>query len=373
MARRYFPKSVQELVWWYERFISPLALIAGFLSDNFILLKRVDYWETDALLFFYLLVCACGIVLLNLIETGRVKSQRIVGWAPLIPVVMQFSFGGLFSGFLSLYSRSASFLESWIFVALLAILLIGNERFTRFYVRLEFQVSLYFGVLFSFLIFYMPVVLHQIGPKIFIVSGIVALGSISLFLILLSRLVPEVVKKHRTTVARSIAIIYIVFNVLYFNDLIPPLPLALKDAGVYHNVVHLPAQAGQNSGTYELTGEPQTWYQQYLNYDEVFDETPSDQVYVYDSIFAPTGLTTTVEDQWQYYDASSSVWQSTDSVSYQITGGREGGYEGYTYKGYLTPGKWRVNILTQYGQLIGRVGFTVVATSTEAATVVTDK
>jgi hypothetical protein len=373
MARRYFPKSIEDLVWWYERFISPLALVAGFLSDNFIFLKRVDFWYTDALLSFYLILCALGIVLLNLIESGRVRHKRIVSFAPLIPVIMQFAFGGLFSGYLSLYSRSASFLASWVFVALLAALLISNERFTRLYVRFSFQISLYFGVLFGFLIFFLPVIFHQIGPKMFIASGLVSLAAITLFLMLLSRLVPEIVKKNRTTIARTIAVIYVIFNLLYFNNLIPPLPLALKDAGVYHNVVHLPAQAGEIDGTYEVTGESLTWYQQYLGYGQVFHETPNDHVYVYTSIFAPNGLATTVENQWQYKDPSSGKWTTTDTVTYQIIGGRDGGYEGYSYEGYLPPGAWRVNILTQYGQLIGRVSFTVVGVSAPPQTVVTDK
>ncbi|HUO55945.1 MAG TPA: DUF2914 domain-containing protein [Candidatus Paceibacterota bacterium] len=367
MARRYFPKSVQDLLWWYERFISPLALVAGFISDNFILLKRVDFWFTDALLFFYLVVSALCIIALNIIESGRVRNQLIVRFAPFIPVVMQFSFGGLFSGYLSLYSRSASFLASWVFVVLLAVLLLGNERFMRLYVRFSFQISVYFGVLFSFLIFFLPIIFHQIGPKMFISSGALSLLVMTLFLMILARLVPEVVKKNKTVIARSIAVIYIMFNILYFNNIIPPLPLALKDSGVYHNVVHL------TSGTYELTGEPLAWYQDYLDYNNVFHETPNDRAYVYTSIFAPTGLTTIVQDQWQYYDPAARKWTTTDTIAYEITGGRDAGYEGYTYKGYLTPGDWRVNVLTQYGQIIGRVAFTVVPVSAPVSTVVTDK
>ncbi|HVM73327.1 MAG TPA: DUF2914 domain-containing protein [Candidatus Paceibacterota bacterium] len=367
MARKYFPKSVEELVWWYERFVSPLSLVVGFLFDNFVLLKRVDLWRTNALLFFYLLVCAFGIVLLNLVQTGRIKNQQFVRFSPFIPVAMQFAFGGLFSGYLSLYSRSASFFASWVFVAALAVLLLANERVTRRYVQFTFQVSLYFGVLFSFLIFFLPVLFHQIGPQMFLISGGVSLVVITLFLMIVGRLVPEVVKKNRTNVARSIAVIYIIFNVLYFNNLIPPLPLALKDSGVYHNVVH------EKDGTYQLTGEPLAWYQDYLNYNNVFHEAPNDYVYVYSAIFAPSGLATTVEDEWQYYDASTKQWNTTDTVPYQIIGGRDGGYEGYSYKGYLAAGNWRVNVLTSYGQLIGRVAFTVVQVPTEPAVIITNK
>src|SRR5690349_13850564 len=150
MIRRYLPKTGKDFVHLYERYLSPISLVAGFLADNFVLLRRVDLLRSNLLLFSYLIIAALGIVLLNLIETGRLKKSWIIKSAPFISIVVQFSFGGLFSGYLSLYARSAGYELSWIFVALVALLLLANERFTRFYVRFTFQISLYFFVLFSF-------------------------------------------------------------------------------------------------------------------------------------------------------------------------------------------------------------------------------
>jgi hypothetical protein len=365
MARRYFPKNVEEMVLWYQHYVSPLSLIAGFLSDNFILLKRVDLLRTNLLLLFYLLVCAFGIVAINLIAAGHVKNQRIVGWAPAIPIAVQFAFGGLFSGYLSLYGRSASLATSWIFVLVLAALLLGNERFMRFYALFRFQISLYFGSLFSFLIFFLPVVFHRIGPVMFLISGIVSLILITLFIMGLYRLVPEIVRLNRTRVARSIVIIFVVFNALYFFNLIPPLPLAIKDAGVYHSVIH------ESDGTYQLTGEVLPWYETYLNYSIIYHQESGEPVYVYTAIFAPNDLSTTIKYEWQHYDTASRAWVTTDTLSFPILGGRDAGYEGYTVKSNVTPGDWRVNVITIYGQLIGRVAFTDVAVSFAASTTVT--
>ena len=367
MARKYFPKSVEEMVLWYQHYVSPLSLIAGFLSDNFILLKRVDLLRTYLLLLFYLFVCAFGIVAINMIAAGHVKNQKIVSWAPAIPIAVQFAFGGLFSGYLSLYSRSASLATSWIFVIVLAVLLLGNERFMRFYALFPFQISLYFGSLFSFLIFFLPVIVHQIGPQMFLISGGLSLILITFFLIALYRLVPEIVKKNRTRVARAIAIIYVVFNALYFTNLIPPLPLAIKDAGVYHSVIH------ESDGTYQLTGEVLPWYEAYLNYSVVYHQNDGEPVYVYTAIFAPNNLSTTIKYEWQQYDEGSRAWVTTDTLSFPILGGRDAGYEGYTVKDNVTPGDWRVNVITSYGQLIGRVSFTDVAVSSAASTTVSIK
>jgi hypothetical protein len=346
---------------WYERYVSPVSLVAGFISDNLILLKRVDLWTTDALFLFYLALSGTGIVLINGLETGRIKKKFLIDAAPVIPIIVQFAFGGLFSGFLSLYSRSAGYAASWIFVALVAALLLGNERFARFYVRPAVQISILFTSLFAFLIFFLPVVFHQIGPWMFAASGISALLLIALFLALLIRLV-SAVKKQLTACARAIAVIYLAFNLLYFTGSIPPLPLSLKDAGVYHDVTHDVA-----AGTYTVTGEPQPWYDSIYPFYITFHELPGQSVFVYTSIFAPSGLSAQVLHEWQYNDPASGTWKTEATIEYSIQGGRDGGYEGYSELLNPAPGKWRVNVITQYGELIGRVSFTVVdATSSES-------
>ncbi len=357
MIRRYLPKSVEDLVWWYERYISPLALVAGFLIDHLILLRRIDVLQTYFIFFFYLIVAGTGIILLNMIETGKIKRPWVMSIAPLIPVAVQFSFGGLFSGFLSLYSKSAAFATSWIFVVVVAALLIGNERFTRLYVRFTFQISVYFAVLFSFFIFFLPVVFHQIGPWMFLFSGIVSVVCISIFFSILTWVAPERVRQNWTSAVRAVAAIAVVFNILYFTNAIPPLPLALRDAGVYHSISR--TQEG-----YELTYEPLLWWEQYLRYNTVFHQTPGEPIYVWSAIFAPTNLTTTILHEWQKYDETEGKWVITNSFSYPIVGGRDGGYRGYSVKGDVTPGEWRVRVLTRYGQVIGQVSFTVVRSET---------
>ncbi len=352
MARRYLTRNVQELVRWYERYISPLSLVAGFLADNYILMRRVDLWQTNILFFSYLAIAAVGIFLINLLEAGRIRWRWMVAVAPLIPVVVQFSFGGLFSGYLSLYSRSAGFAASWVFVLAVAALLIGNERFTRLYVRFSFQMSLYFFVLFSFFIFFLPVVFSTIGPAMFIVSGFASLAVLALFMHFMWLFIPEVVKRERTRVARSVAVIFVVFNVLYFLNFIPPLPLALKEAGVYHAVTKVGTE-------YRLSAERQSWFAELFSYNTVFHTTAGQNAYVYSAVFAPSGLSTTIYHEWQQYDATGNAWMTVTTQSFPINGGRDGGYRGYSVKNNLMPGKWRVNVKTQYGQLIGRVTFTV--------------
>ncbi len=353
--RRYLPKNVEEILHWYERYISPASLIAGFLADNLFFLRRVDLLVGNILLLSYLLIAAGGIVLINAIQAGRIRGKVALKVAPFIPVVVQFCFGGLFSGFVSLYSRSASVAVSWIFVAALAALLLGNERFTRLYARLPFQIGLYFLALISFLEFFIPVILRRIGPWIFILSGVVSLTIIAGFMYAMKKLVPQMWRESGRRAVVSVGVIFIIFNALYFTNMIPPLPLSLKDAGVYHSVVP------QKDGSYVLRGEPLAWYEQYLNYAPTFHRTKGETVYVWSAVFAPSGLSTEVLHEWQLYDPVQKQWETTNTVSFAIFGGRDGGYRGYSKKINPAEGKWRVNVITQYGHLLGRISLQVVA------------
>lgn len=356
MVRKYLnklPKNVEELAHWYMRNISPLALIAALIFDYFVLLRRVDLWTTNVVLFFYLAVAAGSIVIMNLIETGRLSRPWVLKVTPLIPVVAQFAFGGLFTAYLSLYSRSAAVQVSWIFIVIIAALLIGNERFVRLYTRFVFQFSMFFVVLFSFLIFFLPVISGKIGPYMFLASGAISILLVSAFFWGIAQLVPERARAERTRVARSIAAIFLVFNVLYFTGAIPPLPLALKDGGVYHGVTRL-------GSAYQLLAEPQPWYEAYLRYNTLFHRSPDEPIYVFAAIFAPTGLSTTVSHEWQRYDERAGAWVTEETIPYSIVGGRDGGYRGYSIKYKAEEGHWRVNVITEFGQLIGRVAFEVV-------------
>jgi hypothetical protein len=53
------------------------------------------------------------------------------------------------------------------------------------------------------------------------------------------------------------------------------------------------------------------------------------------------------------------------SVSLPVVGGRDGGYRTYSTRENPEQGKWRVNIETPHGQIIGRIYFAVSHTQTE--------
>ncbi|PIP73580.1 MAG: hypothetical protein COW88_01420 [Candidatus Lloydbacteria bacterium CG22_combo_CG10-13_8_21_14_all_47_15] len=333
----------------YKRHLSTAAFAAGFLWDS-ITLTRIDLWIDNLILFSYLVIAGAGIFVLNIGETGRSENRFLPWLASWAPVIIQFAFGGLFSGYMIFYTRSASLVSSWPFLLILFWLLVGNEFFEERYRRLQFQTGIFFVTIFSFFIFYIPVILGSYGVGIFLLSGIVSLFAIRLFVFALSKKIPERVALHKRSIVGCIGGIYLAINALYFTNIIPPIPLALKDIGIYHFAERM---SGEN---YAVLGEEKTWGDAFRATKE-FHYRAGEPAYVYSAVFAPTKLNTTIFHRWEYFDALRDEWIETDRVSFSIAGGRDGGYRGYSVKENIFPSLWRVDVINTRGQLLGRVKF----------------
>lgn len=353
--------KVKDFYTQYERYLSAGALFLGFIVDN-LTLTRVDLWFDNMILFGYLAIAALGILVLNVVDSTpqvsvmgvRDSKRPFIRAASLLS--MQFAFGGLFSGFVIFYTRSASFFTSWPFLLLLVALLIGNEFFRERYQRLTFQLSLFFLALFSFAIFYVPIIVKVIGPQVFMLSGVITLGIFIVFVHALRYFIADRLRRSKRSLTWSAAAIFVLINVFYFTGIIPPLPLSLKDAGIYHNVT----QSGAR--TYEVTQEMRPWYA-YFDLRKNMHVPEHRSLYAYSAVFAPTDLATHIVHSWQRYNETTDTWQEVSRIEFPIVGGRDGGYRGYTKKTNLTPGDWRVDVETEFGQVLGRISFEVIRTA----------
>lgn len=343
----------------HEKKLSSLALFSGFILDA-LTLRRIDNLYENAVFAFYFLIIGFSIVAINYIEAGKYDREWVGRMHPFLLLLAQFAFGGLFSGFSIFYFRSGSLISSWPFIIILIALLIGNERLRKKYERLTFQVSFLFLTLFFFAIFSVPVVLGRMGPAIFILSGAVALILVAGFVYFLGLLLPEQVKESKRSVVYSISFIFLLVNVLYFTNLIPPIPLSLKDVGVYHSIERISRPTGEYTGDEYIAKEERHTGLSRLQVFEDVHIKKGEPLYVYSAIFAPDDINVTVVHNWRRFDPATSRWVSINRIPYTIIGGNDRGHRGYTYKVNLEEGKWRVNVETERSQVIGRVTFEVV-------------
>jgi hypothetical protein len=335
----------------HESILSSGTLILGFIID-YLTLRRVDFLLDNLLIVFYLIFAGASILIVNLYEAGRLRTQFFENIYEFLPFLLQFAFGGLFSAFVVFYSKSASLFTSGAFVLILFSFLVGNEFFKKRYSKLVFQVAIYFVAIFSFSIFFVPVLIKQMGAIVFLYSGAVSLTVIGIFILTISRLAPARYKESKKFLFITIPVLYIFINILYFTNIIPPIPLSLRALDVYHLVER------KTGGNYLVTGERDLW-QEKFNLGQVFHWKPGQPVYVFSSVFAPTDLNIKIVHDWQYFDESEDQWVSANKISFPIRGGRDEGYRGFSKKSYVFPGHWRVDIETERGQVIGRVRFDI--------------
>lgn len=347
---------------WYGKFERPISsgsLILGFIFDAFTL-KRVDTLWENVWILVHLLIVAIFIILIHT-EKSEVNDEKNSSKKHFWYVnILQFFFGGLFSTYLVLYFRSADIFSTWPFILLLAIAFIANESMKRHYVQLSFQISLFFLSIYSFMIFLIPVVLHKISAWIFLFSGLISLALILLFISILFYFIKNKVEQGESSlntlkkrIFYIISGIFILFNFLYFTNLIPPIPLSLKDAGVYHSV------GKDRFGNYVATYENQGWLRYFKLYP-YFKITTGQPVYVFSAVFSPADFNLTIVHEWQHYDETQSKWITESMVNLPVVGGRDGGFRTYSARKNIPEGKWRVNIKTEHNQTIGTVRFKIV-------------
>jgi len=348
----------------WERRLAAVALLLGFVFD-LIIADRPDSVQNNLLLLFYLIIAGGCIIALN-VRVRRSASTEPIAPPLLLLVLLQFCFGGLASNLFVLYGRSGTLVGSALFITLLGAMLVGNEFLRSRYETLRFNIGIYYLLLFTYLIIAVPTfILHSIGVWVFVASGLLSLVLIAGFLYLVYFAVLQGRARDRQFIEVSAVVvgIFIFFNALYFFNIIPPVPLSLKSAGVYHSVT----RAGSDySATYEKPAWFAFWHDTSgtftLNSSSLLKSNPT--AYCFSSIFAPTGLKTPVVHVWEQYSESASAWQERSRVPFAISGGRAGGYRGFSLKSSLAPGRWRCNVETRGGVLIGRISFTVVQSVT---------
>ena len=344
-------------------FLPVVFFFAGVTYDT-VTLTRIDRLLDNLILLLYLMVLGVLIVLKGRTDLQKIhgepvttgKAAHVLDRAePYYPMGIQFLLGGLFSAYTIFYSQSASLTTTAVFFGVLVLLLVGNEFLHDRLSSLKLLISLYALVAFCFFTFFLPV-LTGIMNWIMVVLGAVLSLALALRVLELvyqgqtSRARMELVKAGGPAVA-----VVAVLIAFYFLNWIPPVPLSLKLGGIYHQVEKV-------DGLYHLTFEKPAWYQVMKRSDNPFHgDGPA---YCFTAVFAPVDLKTIIYHRWQYRmvtpgRSSKGDFSTTDRIPIRISGGREGGYRGYTIKQHVPPGEWRVDVETEDGRVIGRVRFRV--------------
>lgn len=345
---------------WYEeheRHISTVSLIGGFLFDSFAL-ERIDSLAVNGWLILNLVLVVVCIILIN--REDNIGHKHDVWKHFWLFNIMQFGFGAVLGGSFRFYLRSGTISGSWPFLLILLASLLANEFLRKHYIRLVFRLGFLYLSFFVLSIFMLPLIFHRIGALIFVLSGLVSLALFRVFMGLLKKFGKERSHQNVRKVWLSVFSIFFLINILYFTNLIPPIPLSLKDAGIYHSI------ALDSSGNYRVSEEVKIGLSKYLQWRQKIHLLPGEPLYAYAAIFSPGSLNTEIVHEWQEKNEFGE-WVTATRIPLLLSGGRAEGFRTYSTKFSLTPGEWQVNVETSRGQLIGRIKFEIIETDISPA------
>ncbi len=334
-----FGKYTRDLALRHERRALAGALIVGALWD-YVTLTDPRSLYGNTVIVAYLSIIAGVILILNRRKAAG-QEERVY-----LLVLMQFCFGNLASGLLILYSQSGTLAGSWLFFASLLAFLIGNEFLRGRYSRVYLQLAALTGFLFAYLALIAPVLLNRIDVVPFLISSALVAILMAGFVALLYRVAAEPLKARARQSVVAVGAVFLFFNALYFLNLIPPVPLALKDIGVYHSVT-------RTGDGYVSLSEEARWYDVLRRLGLIFTYTKGERAYCFSSIYAPVKLSAPIYHKWEHFDVGRGVWDMELRILFPISGGREEGYRGYSAKQIDKEGFWRCTAQTQRGATVG--------------------
>lgn len=342
-------QQIKHLYARYEKHIPLGAFIAGFLWDT-LTLTRIDKWSDNLILLGYALAAGLLIVIIGRIQLGRISRAWVVRRLNVITAATHFFLGGMLSSYVVFYFKSAGVGKSLIFVGLLVGLMLANEFFSHRLRNLKLLTAIYYFCCFAFLTFFLPVITRTMSDALFITSGLVSFVP----LVALTAFIHG--KRWRDQILHAALlplVIFVTLVSLYFLNWMPPVPLALKEGGIYRSVKRI-------GDKYEVIYRAPSWWQFWQQDERDFHYITGDTIYCFTAVFAPTKLNEQVVHEWQQKDANGR-WAIRGRHSYPIVGGRDGGYRGYSLKRNIGPGQWRVEVKTTQGRLLGRLSFDVIA------------
>jgi hypothetical protein len=319
----------------HEVLVSMISFALGFIFDIYTI-RRIDNIYGIIQQGIYLLVLGAFLV----IEIRSVTSKRNL-WQYHFMVV-HFLFGALLSLYTIFYYTSASAITSFIYIILLAGLMLANEFGKIRTIGLPVRVTLYAICTLSYFSFVFPILFKRIGPLPFWCG---VLSSLSLFVLIWLANLRDIKNVKKEVLYPAIGL-HIFFVIGYYTSLIPPVPMAVKKIGVYH-------QVEKKDGKY-IGLHNRTLWDKFAPGPKEYLAREGDKVTILLSIFSPAMFKDQIFLRW-YYDHEKNGWSLEDTIPLNISGGRESGYRGFASKRFYKLGLYRVIVETSDGREVGRI------------------
>lgn len=333
--------------------VTTIIFISGFIFDM-IVLPDISHAITRYIGLGHITVVAVLIVFREwLVSRNRATmfEQRVYSFASFW---IAFSSGAALS-FLSVYSiRSAEFSVSWPLFILLFICIVINEVVTSHSFRFNLDVGVLITAVLFFVIFNVPILVKVQNDSIFLLSVAVAFLISFIYLYFLKFSSETARNESHRSYALAIGIPMFVV-MLYFLNVIPAVPLSLKDSGVYHKIVR--TSDGEYIGDREIDTKNLSFFRKPTYHLSSIDTG----VYFFSAVNYEGEITAPLSHVWEKYDETKHMWVMYDKpISFTLESGRRDGYRAYSVKQNISEGLWRVTVKVDSKRVVGRQKFWVV-------------
>lgn len=333
--------------------LSTILFIYGFIFDA-ILLPRLENFVAQIIGLTNIFIVAIFIYLREWVVSRNTASKFEQKLYSLMTFAISFSSGAALS-FIFIYAvRSAEITASWPLFIILLICMLANEFISTHNFRFSLDVGVVFIATLFYVIFNTPIILKVQNDFTFLVSLVVAAFVSFIYAHILRN--ASYTANHEASRSYALAIgIPLFVGMLYFLNMIPAVPLSLKEADVYHSI------SRDVNGDFIFSKEEKdgsmfsffkTETHHFVNED--------DAVYFFSAIDAPAELTAPIAHVWEYYNKDSKKWETSTRITFDILGGREEGYRAYSKKENIADGLWRVTVKVGDTRIVGRKKFKVV-------------
>ncbi|WP_445733725.1 DUF2914 domain-containing protein [Mariniflexile sp.] len=350
---RFRNSKFRKYIMRHQKYAPLIFFISGFIFDS-LTLGRIDRLYDLVVLSLHMTLLTVTLYLYNLADDGTWKNTFLERYEEYFPLAIQFFFGALSSAYVIYFSRSVSLSKTISFFIILVVLFVANEFLKKRISNKYLQFSVYFFVSFTFFTFMIPVFIKVMNTNVFIFSGLVSLVFTLILIIVIYNISPSTrAEIHIGKIIGIVFIMYATINLFYFFSLIPPVPLALESGIVAHNII-------VENNNYVVTYETDEWYVFWRDHRLRFIYNSGENVYVFTSIFAPTDIEKLIFHRWKWYNDNTNEWEIVEDIGYDITGGRDAGYRGYTFKNNVKQGLWKVEVITEEELILGIIDFEII-------------
>lgn len=363
----------KPLVQKIEKFIPAIAFLGGFGWDSITLGQMIEGSDLLFLLAYYvgalvLLTLLSAHVITKEPETleAEVVQNTEVGekdtvkkkkkhhyfldrewsetWKQRFTWAVQFCYGSMFSALVVCYFKSSGSFTTFILVVLLAVLLVCNEFLQKRYESFAITLALFCLLGTMFMNFAIPHLVHRIGFFWFFLSTLSSFAVCTLVWFL---------SRRKPLVLIAPGIICILLIISYAANLVPPVPLVMKQQMACINF---------DKKTYSCELDKPTIPQQLGFTTTTLHKQNAEKVYFVTSVYAPADLKASLEYRWYYADPKTGKFGRPEVIAtkgMQLKGGREEGYRSYANKRHIPPGVYRVETAYRKGAVIGSMTFEV--------------